>query len=244
MSSHELQPEESLHKMKTVTTDPVCGMEVEESSALRAEHDGVTYLFCSENCRWRFLRDPGEFTGDEGSIEPALGTGLESVRQRGRGAKLSDYLPLAVIVMLACGTACARQASYDDWNWVSWMHDFMGFILVVFSMFKFFNLEGFADGFQMYDLLAKRLRPYAYIYPFIELALGLGYLSHWQPIAIYMTTVIVMAFGSLGVIVALRKGLDLECACLGTVLRVPLSTVTLLEDLGMAAMAIAMLVLG
>ena len=25
------------------------------------------------------------------------------------------------------------------------MHDFMGFFLVVFSMFKFFNLEGFAE---------------------------------------------------------------------------------------------------
>jgi hypothetical protein len=54
------------------------------------------------------------------------------------------------------------------------MHDFMGFSLVEFSMFKFFNIEGFADGFQMYDLLAKPLRPYAYLYPFMELGLGLG----------------------------------------------------------------------
>ena len=69
----------------------------------------------------------------------------------------------------------------SPWNWMDWMHDFMGFFLVVFSMFKFFNLEGFADGFHMYDLLAKPFRPYAYIYPFIELALGLGYLAHWQP---------------------------------------------------------------
>jgi hypothetical protein len=50
-----------------------------------------------------------------------------------------------------------------------------------------------------------------------------------------------MVFGSLGVINALRKGLDLECACMGTVLKVPLSTVALIEDLGMAAMAAGML---
>ncbi len=108
-------------------------------------------------------------------------------------------------------------------------------------MFKFFNLEGFADGFQMYDLLAKPLRPYAYVYPFIELGLGLGYLAHWQLSAIYTATIGVMVFGSLGVIRALMKGLDLECACMGTVLSVPLSTVALIEDLGMAAMAAVML---
>ena len=69
---------------------------------------------------------------------------------------------------------------------MSWMHDFMGFFLVVFSMFKLFDLEGFADGFQMYDPLARPIRPYAYLYPFVELGLGLGYLAHWQPHVIYI----------------------------------------------------------
>ena len=124
------------------------------------------------------------------------------------------------------------------------MHDFMGFFLVVFSMFKLFNLEGFADGFQMYDLLAKHVRAYAYLYAFIELALGLGYLAHWEPKLIYLVTVIVMTFSGFGVIRALTKRLDIECACLGTVLSVPLSTVALIEDLGMAGMAATMLVSG
>jgi hypothetical protein len=123
---------------------------------------------------------------------------------------------------------------------MNWMHDFMGLFLVMFSMFKFFNMEGFADGFQMYDLLAKSMRLYAYVYPFIELGLGLGYLAHWQPVVVYAATIVVMLFGSLGVLNALRKGLDLECACMGTVLKVPLSTIALVEDLGMAAMAGAM----
>ena len=34
---------------------------------------------------------------------------------------------------------------------------------------------------------------------------------------------------------------DVDCACMGTVLKVPLSTIALLEDLGMAAMAALML---
>jgi hypothetical protein len=164
-------------------------------------------------------------------------------REPGRGSRWQDYIPLIVIISLTVLAACAKQLSYAaGWNWMSWMHDFMGFFLVVFSMFKLFNLEGFADGFQMYDLLAKPVRAYAYLYPFIELALGLGYLARWQPTLIYSVTVIVMTFGTLGVIRALTKRLDIQCACLGTVLSVPLSTVALTEDLGMAAMAGVMLV--
>jgi len=35
--------------------DPICGMTVEEATALRAESDGETFYFCSEHCRERFL---------------------------------------------------------------------------------------------------------------------------------------------------------------------------------------------
>ena len=69
----------------------------------------------------------------------------------------------------------------------------------------------------------------------------MGYLARWHPALIYVTTVVVMVFGALGVLRALVKGLDVECACMGTVLSVPLSTVALVEDLGMAFMAAIML---
>jgi len=164
-------------------------------------------------------------------------------RQEGRGQSWKDYIPLIVIVALAALAAVAKLEAYGIWSGKVWMHDFMGFFLVMFSMFKFFDLEGFADGFQMYDLAAKPFRPYAYIYPFLELGLGLGYLARFELQFIYVATIILMVFGSLGVFNALRKGLDLECACMGTVLKVPLSTVALVEDLGMAAMAVLMLIL-
>ena len=94
---------------------------------------------------------------------------------------------VAVVVVLTIASACARQFADGGWNGIAWMHDFMGLFLVVFSMFKFFDMEGFADGFQMYDLLAKPFRPYAYVYPFIELALGLGYLAHWRAMQLRST---------------------------------------------------------
>jgi hypothetical protein len=117
------------------------------------------------------------------------------------------------------------------------MHYFMGFFLCQFAMLKLFHPSGFADGFQMYDLVAKKSRTYAYLYPLIELALGLAYLSFSIPILTYILTIVVMGVGTIGVIGALRRGLDIRCACMGTVLDVPLSTVTLTEDIAMVAMA-------
>jgi YHS domain-containing protein len=223
-------------------------MKVDPSSGLRTQHQGIDYVFCSNKCLERFLNAPDRYTEDaksKPSDSPKKGES-DNVHQRqeGRGRSARDYLPLIVIVLFTLLAAAAKQYHYGArWDWMNWMHDFMGFFLVVFSMFKCFDLSGFADGFQMYDLLAKPVRAYAYVYPFLELALGLGYLAHWWPVLVYGATVVLMVFGSLGVIRALIKGLDIECACMGTVLSVPLSTVALIEDLGMAAMAAAMLVM-
>ena len=38
--------------------DPICGMMVDETSALHAERDGQTFSFCSEHCRKAFLSTP------------------------------------------------------------------------------------------------------------------------------------------------------------------------------------------
>ncbi len=138
---------------------------------------------------------------------------------------LRDYWPLIVIVAVALLTSLASQWPLEVWDWRMWMRQFMGFFLVIFAMFKLFDLRGFADGFQMYDLIAKRFRPYALIYPFIELVLGLAYLANAFPLLTSAVLLVVMVIGATGVLIALRKGLDVACACLGTVLKVPLSTV-------------------
>src|SRR4030042_2488003 len=39
--------------------DPICGMEVDENTALKAEHEGKTYYFCSPGCRDKFLAEKG-----------------------------------------------------------------------------------------------------------------------------------------------------------------------------------------
>lgn len=44
---------------KSVTKDPICGMNVDEATALQAERDGKTAYFCSDDCRQKFLSTPG-----------------------------------------------------------------------------------------------------------------------------------------------------------------------------------------
>ncbi len=150
------------------------------------------------------------------------------------------YWPLFVLILIAVLAALALVRSVNL-GLTAWMHFFMGFFLCQFAMLKFFHPIGFVEGFQKYDLLAKKFRVYAYVYPLIELGLGLSYLSFIAPVVTYSMTILVMGVGAVGVIRALRQGLDLRCACMGTVLDVPLSTVTLTEDIAMGVMAAFML---
>lgn len=156
--------------------------------------------------------------------------------------KVSDYWPLISLILVAslAGTAISYSTQGEM---LRWMHYFMGVLFCQFSLLKLFDVSGFADGFQMYDLLAKRSRIYAMTYPLIELALGLAYLSFIAPVATYAITITLMTIGSIGVVKALQNGLEINCPCMGTILKVPLSTVTLTEDLGMGIMALIMLVL-
>ena len=47
-----------MKETKSVTKDPICGMTVNEATALHAERDGKTFYFCSDQCRQKFLSTP------------------------------------------------------------------------------------------------------------------------------------------------------------------------------------------
>jgi len=56
-----------------------------------------------------------------------------------------------------------------------------------------------------------------------------------------MVTFLLMSFSALGVIQSVLNRTKIRCACLGTVFQLPMSTITIVEDLGMALMALLML---
>lgn len=118
------------------------------------------------------------------------------------------------------------------------MRLFMGLTLMTFGYFKLLDWSAFADAYAGYDILAKHSRAYAYLYPLIELGLGMMYLINQYPSIINTITIIVMSVSAVGVIQALRRDSHFQCACLGTVIKLPMSTITAIEDIGMGLMAL------
>lgn len=150
--------------------------------------------------------------------------------------KWLTYKPLIIIVVFCLILAYAH--SYKEIQQSeSFMYGFMGYFFIFLSLFKFFDLKGFVEGFATYDLISQKFRPYGYIYPFIELFLGLAYLTSFHLLLANAITLIIMIISGLGVLKSVLSGKDIKCACLGTVLNVPLSTVSILENFGMGAMA-------
>lgn len=154
---------------------------------------------------------------------------------------IATYKPLLLVFAYILMVTLAAEVVSGSFELQRWMPNFMAGFFIVFSFFKMLDLAGFASSYAMYDLLAKRMPSYGYLYPFIELGLGLGYLTQWQPTLINWITLIVMGFSTLGVILAVMKKQVIKCACLGTGFNLPMSTVTIIEDLLMVAMAVAML---
>lgn len=151
---------------------------------------------------------------------------------------LRDFYPLAgmLVLVLTATVLSIYQLSLDP------MLAFMGWFFLVFGALKTLRLSGFVEAYRMYDLVAMRSRAYAYAYPFLEIAFGLAYLAAWQVKPVSVLVLIVMLIGALGVYRKLRAREEIPCACLGTVFTVPMTYVTLGEDLLMAAMALLILV--
>ena len=154
----------------------------------------------------------------------------------------TTYKPLLLIFAYILMVALAIEYMQGCFELHRFMPNFMAGFFLVFSFFKLLNLQGFADSYAMYDLLAMRFKPYGYAYAFIELGLGIAYLFAWQPVLTNWLTLIVMTFSSLGVIRAVANKQKIRCACLGAVFNLPMSTVTIIEDLLMALMALWMLI--
>lgn len=152
-----------------------------------------------------------------------------------------DYLILgAIIGAILLGAIVATLLS-GDVSLFEGMRWFEGLFFLVFAGFKLARLRDFVDAYQGYDVIAKRSRGYAYAYPFIELTLAIGFLSNTALPVVLVLTLILMAISLVGVIKELRRGSHVVCACLGTVIKVPLTQVTLAEDAVMGAMAVVML---
>ena len=156
---------------------------------------------------------------------------------------VKTYRPLLLLLAYLLLVIAAVSISYGTLDLPLAMRLFMGGFFVTFSFFKLLDPRGFADAYRGYDLVARAVPVYGFVYPFIELGLGLAYLANVAPMAVNSITLVVMAVSLAGVLRAVLSKRAIRCACLGTVFRLPMSTVTIIEDGLMLAMAALALVL-
>ena len=154
-------------------------------------------------------------------------------------SKIKQLKPLFII--LGYIFIASILLNYKNWNLTNAMLDFMGLFYIVFSFFKILDIKGFSMSFKMYDPFAKKAPIYASIYPFIEVLLGVMFLTRYEVNIALVITVIVLGVTTIGVTQTLLNKRAIKCACLGTTLNLPMTEATFIENALMIIMALILL---
>ncbi|RYZ28622.1 MAG: heavy-metal-associated domain-containing protein [Chitinophagaceae bacterium] len=155
---------------------------------------------------------------------------------------LETYKPILLIFGYITVVTLLVQAANGSFDLMQWMRHFMAGFFLVFSFFKMLNLKGFAESYVMYDVVARKIPVWAYVYAFIELGLGIANVVNFNPLVTNVITVVVMSISIIGVLQSVLNKKKIQCACLGAVFNLPMSTVTIIEDGLMIAMSGLMLI--
>jgi len=171
------------------------------------------------------------------------GHGMESNIGMAMDADEEEYSfkPLLIVLGFILLLTLIAEYNASSFDWLRALRNYMGGFFIAFSFFKLLDLKGFAYSYLSYDVITKKWLGWGFIYPFVELALGVAYLTSFHMKWTLIATIIVMGVSSIGVIRAVLDKQKIKCACLGTGFNLPMSTVTIIEDLGMVGMATIML---
>ena len=152
--------------------------------------------------------------------------------------------PIVIALSIVILSSLALQTSEETFSLNKWFMSYMGIFFIIFSFLKLLNVSGFSMTFKKYDLISKIIPAYANSYPFIELSLGIIFLTQTQSILIYanVLTLIFMISQTIGIIRSLSKSEQIQCACMGSAVDVPLSSLTVAENIIMIAMATYMII--
>jgi copper chaperone CopZ len=152
---------------------------------------------------------------------------------------LKQLFPLFLIFFYI--TTATILINWNNLNVSDFMYDFMGLFYIVFSFFKFLDYKNFPDSFAMYDPLAKVIPAYGWSYPFIETVLGLLFILRMELQFALYATVVILGITTIGVTKTLLNKNAIQCACLGTALKLPMTKATFIENSIMLFMALWML---
>ena len=178
-------------------------------------------------------------TGYEATLmDPAVKQQKNQQKQEPQ-SELKQLFPLFLIFFYI--SSAALLINWTNFNASNFMFDFMGLFFIVFSFFKLLDYNNFPHSFAMYDPIAKRFSIYGWIYPAIETVLGLAFLFRVTLNFSLIATIIILGTTTVGVTKALIDKRAIQCACLGTALKLPMTKATFIENSIMIIMATYML---
>jgi len=153
---------------------------------------------------------------------------------------LRFYQPLIMIASVALAFAII-QTTIVGWTEHAFMQYLMAGYFIFFGSLKILGWRGFVASYRQYDDIAKRSRLYATMYPLLEVAIGMTYYIgvQWLPFDIFVA--LLMSQKAFSTWRTVRKGAVVQCACLGSFFSIPVTRVTVFEDLLMAGMALYMI---
>lgn len=186
------------------------------------------------------LRDFPKYQLIEKSVAMPAAAPFSDEKEDKRGF-FETYKPILLVFGYILGATLLVEFASGGFDWMRWMRHFMAGFFLVFSFFKMLDVPAFAASYSSYDVLARRWLGWGYVYPFVELALGILFLLDFQPVLTNWLTLAVMGISTVGVAQSILKKRRFQCACLGAVFNLPMSHITLFEDLLMVGMSVLML---
>ncbi len=174
------------------------------------------------------------------TIEENKNTPVQAALEDEHKSWFQTYRPVLTIFFYIT-LVTLSVAFVNGYSLMVWMNYFMAGFFIVFSFFKLLNIQGFAESYAMYDIIAMRWKTWGYIYAFLELALGLAFLTDFMPLLTNTITFAVMSISIIGVLKSVIDKKKIKCACLGDVFNLPMSTITIIEDGTMIIMSLAMI---
>ena len=151
-------------------------------------------------------------------------------------AETADYSYASVVALFSTAGLITLASSLG-------ILGFMGISLSMLASLKLMDIDSFAQSFEKYDLITRQFKPYGKVYPFAELAVGLGFLSGIAPLATGIGSLLVGVSGAVSVFKAVYiDKMALNCACVGGNSKAPLGIVSFAENAIMALMGTTLII--
>lgn len=158
--------------------------------------------------------------------------------------KTTEQLKLSLILGLIFAISYLLFRMSDDSTLPGFLRWYTGIFLLTFASIKLFDYKKFVVMFSVYDIVAKRFKLYAYVYPLILLGLAGLYFVDALPLFRNLATLILALIAGIAMFqdVFLHKN-KFSCGILGNVIRLPFTTVGLIESVALAVLTAVTLVL-